>query len=277
VKANVYARERAEDWFMNAKNSHAQVILDHMVVVVSDLEEAIENFSSLGFLVERGGVNGPTHNALIFFRDGTYIELISTISPRTRAFFRLLCSTGIMSLLGKIRPSITQRFFSWFSQPPGLRDWCFRTSSLDNTIAHLRANGIEALDAKQYSRTRPDGEVATWRLAGTLSRNLPFFIEDETPTEVRVPYKDACQHPNGVGGISAVVLPRDQGQKALQALKHCNIVESTDGEECRIDGVAIRLADSPAAPVLALEVKSSGELKGSLSSRLTSNALIEVA
>ena len=51
-----------------------------MVVVVSDLEEAIENFSSLGFLVERGGVNGPTHNALIFFRDGTYIELISTIS-----------------------------------------------------------------------------------------------------------------------------------------------------------------------------------------------------
>ena len=56
---------------MNAQILHAQVILDHMVVVVSDLEEAIKNFSSLGFLVERGGVNGPTHNALIFFRDGT--------------------------------------------------------------------------------------------------------------------------------------------------------------------------------------------------------------
>jgi len=261
---------------MSAGKLNTNITLDHMVIVVSDLDEAIKNFNSLGFLVERGGVNGTAHNALIFFRDGTYIELISTISPRTRAFFRLLCSTGIMSLLGRIRPSITQRFFSWFSQPPGLRDWCFRTSSLDNTISHLRANGIEALDAKQYSRTRPDGEVATWRLAGTLSRNLPFFIEDETPTEVRVPFKDACQHPNGVNGISAVVLRRDQGVKALQALKRCFLSESAGDEEYRIGDVTIRLADSLSVPALALEVKSNGEFKGALPASQTSNALIVV-
>ena len=39
-------------------------------VVVSNLDEAIANFESLGFLVQRGGTTGPVHNALIFFQDG---------------------------------------------------------------------------------------------------------------------------------------------------------------------------------------------------------------
>ena len=56
-------------------------------------------------------------------------------------------------------------------------------------------------------------EVATWP-GRNFKQEPSIFIEDETPTEVRVPYKDACQHPNGVGGISAVVLPPDQGLKA---------------------------------------------------------------
>jgi hypothetical protein len=64
--------------------------LDHVVVLVSNLEHATEQFRGLGFTVSLGGTNGPTHNALITFQDQTYIELISTRSGLMRCFFWLL-------------------------------------------------------------------------------------------------------------------------------------------------------------------------------------------
>ena len=71
------------------------VSFDHAVIIVSDLDEAIANFESLGFHVQRGGTTGPVHNALIYFQDGTYIELTTPVSSRTRVLFRLLYLVGI--------------------------------------------------------------------------------------------------------------------------------------------------------------------------------------
>ena len=41
--------------------------LDHVVILVTDLGRAIEDYASLGFTVRRGGVHavGATHNALV--------------------------------------------------------------------------------------------------------------------------------------------------------------------------------------------------------------------
>ena len=43
--------------------------IDHFVIVVADLDQAISNFTELGFIVEPGGINGPTHNAIIFLKN----------------------------------------------------------------------------------------------------------------------------------------------------------------------------------------------------------------
>src|SRR5438034_11815984 len=53
--------------------------IDHVVIVVSDLASAISNYAALGFTVVPGGehADGLTHNALIAFSDGAYIELIA--------------------------------------------------------------------------------------------------------------------------------------------------------------------------------------------------------
>src|SRR5918998_5896519 len=55
------------------------VELDHFVIVVADLDRAIEDYAALGFTVTPGGVHadGRTHNALVPFADGTYLELIA--------------------------------------------------------------------------------------------------------------------------------------------------------------------------------------------------------
>ena len=53
--------------------------LDHIIVTVDNLNEAIEDYKSLGFRVMYGGkhASGTTHNALIPMSDGAYIELIA--------------------------------------------------------------------------------------------------------------------------------------------------------------------------------------------------------
>jgi hypothetical protein len=59
------------------------LLLDHLVIRVHDLEQTIDNFSALGFTVQRGGTHadGVTHNALIGFADGSYVELIAFLQP----------------------------------------------------------------------------------------------------------------------------------------------------------------------------------------------------
>jgi len=250
------------------------VSFDHAVIIVSDLDEAIANFESLGFHVQRGGTTGPVHNALIYFQDGTYIELTTPVSSHARVFFRLLYSVGILGLAARYRPTVMARFLMWFGGPCGLRDWCIRCADLNKTIENFRANGVETTDAKHFSRKRPDGQVAEWRLAGPVNRHLPFMIEDISPTQIRVPFQTACEHPNGVSGISAIVLQRDIGLKVLEDIKRCIDGKNTKSETCLIGSVTIRLAESQSAPGLALELTSSGEVKGPLPGKQTSGSLI---
>jgi catechol 2,3-dioxygenase-like lactoylglutathione lyase family enzyme len=64
------------------------LLLDHIVIRVHDLAQTIEDFTALGFTVQQGGTHadGVTHNALIGFADGSYIELIAFLqaAPQRR-------------------------------------------------------------------------------------------------------------------------------------------------------------------------------------------------
>ena len=57
--------------------------LDHVVIRVNDLERVIADYTALGFTVQRGGTHadGVTHNALVGFADGSYLELIAFLQP----------------------------------------------------------------------------------------------------------------------------------------------------------------------------------------------------
>ena len=233
------------------------LILDHVVIIVDDLDEAITGFESLGFHVERGGRNGPVHNALIFFGDGTYIELTCPISKVTRRLFQLLYRLGLLRLLEVLRPGLMLRFYFWFGGPTGLRDWCVRSSAIDTDVREAEAAGIAMHGSRSFSRTRPDGQVAQWLLAGPVDRREPFLIEDCSPTVLRVPYQTASAHPNQVTGIRAVILAAPPPRMSLA-------------------GVPCRVVEAPDAPRLRLELTAAGSLKGVLPLDQTSGAWIEV-
>ena len=180
------------------------MLLDHLVVFVDDLTTAITRFESKGFTVTPGGTNGPTHNALIVFSNDTYIELIALQSSRARLIMRSLRHIGVLALRRWLKRDLQTRLLDWMSGPQGLIDLCLRGTEL-NDISHLSPlSGIGLTDSVQFKRHRPDGLVVQWTLRGANERRQPFFIQDATPVDYRIPAGDVRIHPNGALGISEV-------------------------------------------------------------------------
>jgi len=162
--------------------------VDHLVVAVPELEAATRSYRDLGFTVVPGGRHPVgTHNTLIAFEDGAYLELI--------AFYE---------------PSPAHRWWTSLQLGGGLVDFCCRTDDLPADTAALRRAGVEVDDPRPQSRARPDGYTVRWRLAiprGTHRGVAPFLIEDETPREERVPQE--TRHDNRVTGVGRLTVAVD--------------------------------------------------------------------
>jgi hypothetical protein len=158
--------------------------LDHVVIMVADLGAAIRDYGELGFTVVRGGSHPTgTHNALIAFADGAYIELI--------AFER---------------DNLQHRWWSIARKGGGLIDFCMRTDDLAEDREAFRKVGV-GMEIAPGERIRPDGYRLRWTLAQPLPPHAfvaPFLIEDETPRQERVPAEH--EHRNGAAGIADLAI-----------------------------------------------------------------------
>jgi len=159
--------------------------LDHVVLVVPGLAAAVAEHRARGFTVEPGGehAGGLTHNALIGFQDGSYLELI--------AFHDLAAARGKHSWA-----PVAERGGGW-------ADFALLSNDLTQDVTAL--GDLVARPAEVGGRRRPDGLAIAWRVA-RLVRPLPFLIEDLTARELRVPGGAAATHANGTTGLGSIVL-----------------------------------------------------------------------
>lgn len=157
--------------------------IDHLVIVVNDLEHAAKDYQQLGFTVVLGGRHPVgSHNALVSFSDGSYLEII--------AFYR---------------EAPDHRWWQPLRQGERLVDFCLQTDDLRGDTQKLKDAGVAINDPVPWSRKRPDGYELKWLLSlatGSHRGCAPFLIEDVTPRSERIPQK--FDHPNGVGGIKKV-------------------------------------------------------------------------
>ena len=77
--------------------------LSHIIYRGRTLEEAVNKFTDLGFKVEYGSKEHP-HNALIYFSEGPYIELLADAPVPSFKLF-------LLRLIGKGK--IADRFVDW--------------------------------------------------------------------------------------------------------------------------------------------------------------------
>ena len=159
--------------------------IDHVVVVVEELESAIASYSRAGFMVVRGGRHPiGTHNALIALADGSYFELIAFLKPNTGHPWQTALEKG-----------------------GGIVDFCMATDNLAADVESMRRAGAKIGDPSPLTRERPDGYRLSWVLAipaPPFSGQLPFLIKDETPRDERVPRERS--HPNGASGIGTLAI-----------------------------------------------------------------------
>jgi catechol 2,3-dioxygenase-like lactoylglutathione lyase family enzyme len=160
--------------------------LDHVVIAVDDLDKAIQDYRSLGFTVIPGGVhaNRATHNALIAFSDGTYIELLAT--------------TGDAPLPNMID------FSRMLQDGEGLAGFALSTQDIEPEARRLQQEGFAVSSVTEGSRIK-DRRTMEWKLALIEDGFAPFLIQDTTPREWRVPDDPAAiTHQNRAVGIPAV-------------------------------------------------------------------------
>jgi catechol 2,3-dioxygenase-like lactoylglutathione lyase family enzyme len=159
--------------------------IDHLVIVVNNLEQAAKDYETLGFTVVHGGKHPVgTHNVLISFADGSYLEMI--------AFYR---------------EAPDHRWWSALQSGERLVDVCMQTDDLTGDTAKFREAGVNINDPVPWSRTRPDGFELKWLLSlatGDDRGVAPFLIQDITPREERVPANTG--HKNGAVGIESVTI-----------------------------------------------------------------------
>ncbi len=164
--------------------------IDHIVVVVRQLDDAVACATKAGFTVVRGGAHsgGETHNALIAFRDGTYVELLAFLATN---------------------PDPGHYFSERHRRGSGLAEFSLLTDDIDREVSTIADRGIRYPAPTQLGRTRPDGQNVKWRMSLPApihpGKGFPFLMQDTSIRDLRVPSTDGeTTHANGATGVAGV-------------------------------------------------------------------------
>lgn len=159
--------------------------IDHIVILVDDLTEAVSDYEALGFTVTPGGqhADGASHNALVSFADGSYLELIAFL-----------------------KEAPAHRWWRHKAAGEGLIDFAVLPAETAADVAAVQARGLHIHGPFPGGRERPDGVRLQWQTAFADAPELPFLCGDVTPRELRVPHGQASRHHNGITGIFRVTV-----------------------------------------------------------------------
>jgi hypothetical protein len=182
--------------------------LDHVILVVSDLQVATRQFTQLGFSVISGGVHssGLTHNALVPFPDGTYLELLATVRGSMLKYLQLLRKLGLLGVYTANESAINQRLIGDLASGVGMNDYSLLSPELAHELPLMKERGAIFTSPIPGGRIRPDGKEIQWRTAVPNYIDLPFLIEDLTPRKVRVPEVEEDYHSNGITSIKGLIV-----------------------------------------------------------------------
>ena len=169
---------------MAARYAPAVLRIDHAVYVVRDLDEAAARLhEDLGLASVVGGVHPRwgTGNRIVPL-GSDYVELMAVVDR----------DVAMGTDLGRAVLELTRDGDRWMAL-------CLGDDDLDATAARLD------LTVEAGSRTRPDGELVSWRGAGIEDArrtvDLPFFIAWDGPPELH-PGAASVEHESGARGIS---------------------------------------------------------------------------
>lgn len=197
-------------WFIKVK-------VNHLLYKVDNLKESVDYYRNLGFTVEYGRKEKP-YNALIYFQEGPYIELINNMNMPwyIRIFLRLI---------GKKR--FMQGMINQENESEGFIRICFECekSELEKICSLYR----------KYRKNIMKIKVKRVDTKGRKLQCQTIFPEEEKIPFVRTPFEnnykiENASHPNGAKRIISVEYGiNDDDQNLLHEMNSDKILKLKQG------------------------------------------------
>lgn len=184
----------------------------HVIYKTKNLDKTVEEFINMGFIVEYGKIKKP-NNALIYFSNGAYIEILEkTGMPKIVKL--------ILKLVGKNK--FIDRLNIWDYGDIGLNGLCLEgtKTELNEVKIALNKEGV-SLSPK---RNDTKGRILKYKVFFPNDIDYPFFM---THFSIE-PRPKNIKHPNGVKEITKITYPmsRKKQQKICFLINDETIVFS---------------------------------------------------
>ena len=236
------------------------------MIVAPSLAPAIAAYERAGFTVVPGGRHDvmPTENALIAFEDGTYLELMALRDEEARASLAVRAARPDFAQELRRGSAVGRRFFPRLAGAPGTADWVLAVRGIERLASEARRRGFPMTGPTTLSRERKDGVKLEMALVLPESPVLPFFIEDRTPRELRVPGGDLARHANGARGVSEVRVRA--GNVAAATLAYAELFDTAPRalpggrSQLTIGGVRVVLEEGTPEGACGVTLVGAGEL-----------------
>ena len=154
-----------------------QILFDHIVLFVDDLDESVDYFREKGFHVVYGGSHPMwgTYNALIYIGKA-YLELIAIEHEHV---FKDAA----------MQPYTLHETYELNERANGYTRFALRTNQSVGVADLLKDANFDVHGPEQFSRNTRTGDTVRWQMvhAGVHDRSttLPFIIKWEIPDDVR--------------------------------------------------------------------------------------------
>jgi hypothetical protein len=191
--------------------NHTTFNIGHVLIKVDNLHQAVKDFEQIGFHVTYGSDPKKSSNAMIYFRDGSFLELFSTNFGQP--------INGIMKFMVKVmlrmKHPYAGRLQEYTLEGEGFRDYALDSNNVKefvNNMQRLTQLSLNLFGPRHMKRKNVDGILVSWSLQYPSDQRLPFFM---SPYHPNIDVASKSIHSNGVLCFDKVVIMTTKWDKDL--------------------------------------------------------------
>ncbi|REK74783.1 VOC family protein [Paenibacillus paeoniae] len=177
--------------------------IGHVLIKTNRLKQTANRYESLGFTVTYRVSPEKAHNAFIYFRDGSFLELFNP-KPINLADNLIL---ALLKLLRPINPAMIKRYMHYIASKEGITDYALDSVPVEEAEVNLeviKQAGARVGNKIKLSKKLPDGIKQTWWISVFEEYTMPFLMSAYDPPIACLEHELA--HRNGVHGIDCLVI-----------------------------------------------------------------------
>jgi len=215
--------------------------LDHVLIRVDNLEDAVKDFENCGFRVYYGNSKPNCHHAMIYFRDGSFVELID--QSKFPSFFRFLARTGVLDCFG----ILLQKVAHYANSEELFLDFALLSNNID--LFHEESKN-RASKLTKMERKNALGDLLKWKLfAFKKYLWLPFVMSEYEPK--RFPEENAVLHRVEVSGIEQMDIRVEDSAKYCDEFGKCFGV-SNSSNAIALENSVIKIEESHVYEIMSI-------------------------